>query len=60
MAARTTAVLSNFFRQKARKHCIVDDKYLDPRSLRRLDICCPDHLAPFLGFVCDQLAEVGG
>src|SRR5262249_41458193 len=24
------------------------------------DVGCPDHLAPPLGFLCDQLAEVGG
>src|SRR5262249_29703703 len=24
------------------------------------DVGCPDHLAPLLGFLCDQLAEVGG
>jgi hypothetical protein len=26
----------------------------------RLDVGCPDHLAPLLGLVGDQLAEVGG
>jgi hypothetical protein len=26
----------------------------------RLDVGCPDHLAPLLGFIGDQLAEVGG
>src|SRR5262245_32431083 len=29
------------------------------RELLRLDIGGPDHLAPFLGFVGDQLAELG-
>jgi hypothetical protein len=28
--------------------------------LLRLDVSCPDHLGPFLGFVGDELAEVGG
>src|SRR5580704_11214639 len=30
------------------------------RALLRLDIGRPDHLAPLLGFVGDELAEVGG
>src|ERR1700704_2726476 len=34
-------------------------EHLTRRSLR-LDIGRPDHLAPFLGFVSNQLAEVGG
>ena len=29
-------------------------------ALLRLDIGRPDHLGPFLGFVSDELAEVGG
>ena len=29
-------------------------------GLLRLDVGRPDHLAPFLGFVGDELAEVGG
>ena len=36
------------------EHC---DK---PSDLFRLDVGGPDHLAPFLGFVGDELAEVGG
>src|SRR5262249_11276498 len=28
-------------------------------SSLRLDVGGPDHLAPFLGFLCDQLAELG-
>src|SRR6516225_3260753 len=30
-----------------------------PDGLLRLDVGCPDHLGPLLGFVGDQLAEVG-
>src|SRR5262245_2484385 len=29
------------------------------RGSLRLDVCCPDHLAPLFGFVGDELAEVG-
>src|SRR5215831_14568067 len=31
-----------------------------PSSLLPLDVCCSDHLAPLLGFVGNQLTEVGG
>src|SRR5215468_10671145 len=32
-----------------------------PAHSFRLDVCCPDYyLAPFLGFVGDELAKVGG
>src|SRR5262245_10863168 len=30
-----------------------------PRQSLRLDVECPDDIAPFLGFVGDELAEVG-
>ena len=36
---------------------------IDPtadRASLRLDVGGPDHLAPFLGFVGDELAEIGG
>ena len=33
---------------------------IGPAGLVRLDVGPPDHLAPLLGFLGDQLAEVGG
>src|SRR5262245_43262059 len=30
------------------------------RTLLCLDVCCPDYLAPFFGFLDDELTEVGG
>src|SRR3954468_11696280 len=30
------------------------------RGSLRLDVGCPDDLAPFLGFVGDELSEIGG
>src|SRR5215813_3276455 len=35
-------------------------KIMERAALLRLDVACPDHLAPLLGFVGDQLAKVGG
>jgi hypothetical protein len=35
-------------------------EYRAATSLFRLDVGCPDYLAPLLGFVGDELAKTGG
>ena len=31
-----------------------------PSASLRLDVGCPNHLPPFLGFLRDELSEIGG